>query len=420
MVTRPFPAQGVVAETLNLQAVAGYATAARSTSSRTTRSASRPTRRGRSTRYSSDLAKGFDSPIFHVNADDLEAAIAAIRLAMAFRARFRHDVVVDLVGYRRFGHNEQDEPAYTQPLMVKAIEATCRCDSSTRSRSRARASCPGAGRGAAAQVEASLKEAHEQLKEELAAPREQSGAPERRHLGVPRTAVEEATLRELNEELLAVPEGFQVHPKLARQLERRRETLGEGADRLGPGRARLREPAARGHPVRLTGQDSERGTFSHRHLVLHDHESAATHVPIQHLSAAAASCEVYNSPLSEFAALGFEYGYSVAVPNGLVLWEAQFGDFVNGAQIIIDQFLVSGFAKWEQTSRLTLLCPTATRATDPSTRAPEWSASSSRRRATSGSRTARRPRSTSTSCACRRTARLRARSSSSRRRAFSG
>ena len=356
-----FPAQGVVAETLNLQAVAGYATGgtlhvvANNQVGFTTDPAE-----GRSTRYSSDLAKGFDSPIFHVNADDPEAAIAAIRLAMAYRARFRHDVVVDLVGYRRFGHNEQDEPAYTQPLMVKAIERQPPVRQLYAQSLASEGVVPeGHDEEVLRGVEASLKEAHEQLKEELAAPREQRGAPERKHLGVPRTAVEEATLRELNEELLAVPDGFQVHPKLARQLERRRETLGE-AGGIDWGQAEALAFASlllEGTPVRLTGQDSERGTFSHRHLVLHDHETGATHVPIQHLSGAAASCEVYNSPLSEFAALGFEYGYSVAVPNGLVLWEAQFGDFVNGAQVIIDQFLVSGFAKWEQTSRLTLLLP---------------------------------------------------------------
>jgi 2-oxoglutarate dehydrogenase E1 component len=356
-----FPAQGVVAETLNLQAVAGYATGgtlhvvANNQVGFTTDPAE-----GRSTRYSSDLAKGFDSPIIHVNADDPEAAIAAIRLAMAFRARFRHDVVVDLVGYRRFGHNEQDEPAYTQPLMVKAIERHPPVRQLYAQSLAVQGLVPeGHDEELLHEVEASLKEAHEQLKEELAAPREQRGAPERRHLGVPRTAVEEATLRELNEELLAVPEGFQVHPKLARQLERRRETFGEeGGIDWGQAEALAFASLLReGTPVRLTGQDSERGTFSHRHLVLHDHETGATYVPIQHLEGAAASCEVYNSPLSEYAALGFEYGYSVAVPNGLVLWEAQFGDFVNGAQIVIDQFLVSGFAKWEQTSRLTLLLP---------------------------------------------------------------
>jgi 2-oxoglutarate dehydrogenase E1 component len=356
-----FPAQGVVAETFNLQAVAGYATGgtlhivANNQVGFTTDPAE-----GRSTRYSSDLAKGFDSPIVHVNADDPEAAIAAVRLAMAFRARFRHDVVVDLVGYRRFGHNEQDEPAYTQPLMVKAIESQPPVRQ-LYAQAVADAGLVPAGydEELVREVEASLKEAHEQLKEQLAAPRSDAGAPERKHRGVPMTAVEESTLRSLNEQLLEVPDGFTVHPKLARQLERRLNTLGEEGG-IDWGQAEALAFASlllEGVPVRLTGQDTERGTFSHRHLVLHDSETGATHVPIQHIPGAAASCEIYNSPLSEYAALGFEYGYSVAVPDGLVLWEAQFGDFVNGAQIVIDQFLVSGLAKWEQTSRLTLLLP---------------------------------------------------------------
>jgi 2-oxoglutarate dehydrogenase E1 component len=356
-----FPAQGVVAETLNLQAVPGYATGgtlhivANNQIGFTTDPSE-----ARSTRYATDLAKGFDSPIVHVNADDPEAALAAIRLAMAFRARFHHDAVVDLVGYRRFGHNEQDEPAYTQPLMVQAIE---RHPSVRQLYARVLAEAGHVPEGHDEElvrgVEAALKEAHEHLKEELAAPRAETGAPERKHRGVPRTAVDEDVLRDLNEQLLAVPDGFQVHPKLARQLERRRHTLGEEGG-IDWGQAEALAFASlllEGVPVRLAGQDSERGTFSHRHLVLHDHLTGATHVPIQHIRDADVSCEVYNSPLSEYAVLGFEYGYSVAVPDGLVLWEAQFGDFVNGAQIIVDQFLVSGFAKWEQTSRLTLLLP---------------------------------------------------------------
>jgi 2-oxoglutarate dehydrogenase E1 component len=356
-----FPAQGVVAETLNLQAVDGYATGgtmhivANNQVGFTT-----DPLEGRSTRYSSDLAKGFDSPIVHVNADDPEAALAAIRLAMAFRARFHHDVVVDLVGYRRFGHNEQDEPAYTQPLMVRAIESHPPVRQLyARALAAAGVIAEGYDDELLREAEAGLKEAHEQLKEELAAPRTGGGSPERKHRGVPTTAVDEGTLRNLNEQLLAVPEGFQVHPKLARQLERRLDTLGEeGGIDWGQAEAlAFASVLLEGVPVRLAGQDSERGTFSHRHLVLHDHVTGATHTPIQHIRGATASCEVFNSPLSEYAVLGFEYGYSVAVPDGLVLWEAQFGDFVNGAQVIVDQFLVSGFAKWEQTSRLTLLLP---------------------------------------------------------------
>ena len=172
------------------------------------------------------------------------------------------------------------------------------------------------------------------------------------------TAVAAERLRALNEQLLAVPEGFTVNPKLAKQLERRRDALDEGGIDWGQAEAlAFASLLEEGIPIRLTGQDTERGTFSHRHLVLHDAATGETYAPIQHLPGANASFEVYNSPLSEYAALGFEYGYSVAAPEALVLWEAQFGDFVNGAQIVIDQFIVAGRSKWGQTSRLTLLLP---------------------------------------------------------------
>jgi 2-oxoglutarate dehydrogenase E1 component len=356
-----FPAQGVVAETMNLQGLPGYTTGgtlhivANNQVGFTT-----DPEEGRSTRYSSDLAKGFDSPIIHVNADDPEAAVSAIRLALAYRRHFRHDVVVDLVGYRRYGHNEQDEPAYTQPLMAEAIER----HPPVRELYAAALVEQGAIQADEEQalVEAAdqkLKQAHDALRAELAAAPEDLKKRERVHRGVPPTAVEADVLRALNEQLLAVPDGFTVHPKLARQLERRRETLGtEGGIDWGQAEAlAFASLLLEGVPVRLTGQDTERGTFAHRHLVLHDAQTGERFTPIQHLPDAGAPFEIHNSPLSEFAALGFEYGYSVALPNGLVLWEAQFGDFVNNAQVIIDQFMVSGFAKWEQTSRLTLLLP---------------------------------------------------------------
>ncbi|MFN8188109.1 MAG: 2-oxoglutarate dehydrogenase E1 component [Gaiellales bacterium] len=356
-----FPGQGVVAETLNLQGVPGYTTGgtlhvvANNQVGFTTDPGD-----SRSTRYSSDLAKGYDCPIVHVNADDPEAALSAIRLAMAFRARFHHDVVVDLVGYRRFGHNEQDEPAYTQPLMARAIQGhpTVR-DVYAELLTREGVLAEGEVDRLIGEVEHRLKASHEALKAELAASTNGHGRRERSHRGVPVTSVTEDVLRDLNEQLLVVPEGFTVHPKLARQLGRRRETLGpEGGIDWGQAeQLAFASLLTEGIPVRLTGQDSERGTFSHRHLVLHDFATGARYTPIHHVREARASFEVHNSPLSEFAALGFEYGYSVAVPNGLVLWEAQFGDFVNNAQVVIDQFIVSGFTKWEQTSRLVLLLP---------------------------------------------------------------
>jgi 2-oxoglutarate dehydrogenase E1 component len=357
-----FPGQGVVAETFNLQSLEGYSTGGtlhlitNNQVGFTTDPAE-----GRSTRYSSDLAKGFDVPIVHVNADDPDAALSAVRLALAYRAEFGHDFVIDLVGYRRFGHQEQDEAAYTQPLQVERIEL----QATVREKYAARLVEEGVVTAEEAdaileEVVGALRAAHDRLRASIAAP----PAPPRVHVAttgtgdVVETAVADERLRALNEQLLAVPSGFTVHPKLERQLERRRETISDGGIDWGQAEglafASLLED---GISIRLSGQDTERGTFAHRHLVLHDPRTGETVAPIQHLPGATASFEVYNSPLSEYAALGFEYGYSVAAPDALVLWEAQFGDFVNGAQIVIDQFIVAGRSKWKQTSRLTLLLP---------------------------------------------------------------
>jgi 2-oxoglutarate dehydrogenase E1 component len=358
-----FPAQGIVAETLNLADLSGYSTGgtlhliANNQIGFTTDPAD-----GRSTRYSSDLAKGFDFPIIHVNADDAEAALAAVRLAMAFRRRFCTDVVIDLVGYRRHGHNEQDEAAYTQPLMAAQIER----QPSARQQYAQALVQESALREAeveelSGQVEARLKEAHERLKATFG-----EGVPAIAYEGrIPAsaeaevvTAVEAERLRALNDELLEVPEGFAVNPKLAKQLERRRSTLDQGGVDWGQAEElAFATLLVEGIPVRLTGQDTERGTFSHRHLVLHDAGTGEVYTPVQSVREATASFEVHNSPLSEAACVGFEYGYSVAAPETLVCWEAQFGDFVNGAQVAVDQFIVSGLSKWGQTSRLTLLLP---------------------------------------------------------------
>jgi 2-oxoglutarate dehydrogenase E1 component len=358
-----FPAQGVVAETLNLADLNGYSTGgtlhliANNQIGFTTDPAD-----GRSTRYSSDLAKGFDFPIIHVNADDAEAAVGAVRLAMAFRRRFCTDVVIDLVGYRRYGHNEQDEAAYTQPLMAARIEL----QPSVREQyaeTLAEEDAVNEQEAAALveRVETMLKGAHERLKQTFGqavpAVAYEGRIPSSSDAEVV-TTVAEARLRTLNEELLRVPDGFTVHPKLAKQLERRRETIEEGGIDWGQAEElAFASLLVEGIPVRLTGQDTERGTFSHRHLVLHDVHNGQAHAPIQHLDEASASFEVHNSPLSEAAAVGFEYGYSVAAPESLVCWEAQFGDFVNGAQVAVDQFIVSGLSKWGQTSRLSLLLP---------------------------------------------------------------
>jgi 2-oxoglutarate dehydrogenase E1 component len=358
-----FPGQGVVAETLNLQELEGYAVGgtlhviANNQVGFTT-----DPEEGRSTRYSSDLAKGFDTPIIHVNADDPEAAMSAIRLAMAFRERFRHDVVVDLVGYRRFGHNEGDEPSYTQPLMYKVIEEHPPVrELYANALVEAGVVTPEEAARLLEAVQERMRQAHEALKASFG-----SSGGRRRDRRIGRaadvkleTSVPADELLELNERLLEVPEGFQVHPKLVKALDRRRDTLGEegGIDWAQAEGLAFASLLVDGTPVRLTGQDTERGTFSHRHIVLHDHVTGATHTPIRHLPDAKAPFQVYNSPLSETAALGFEYGYSVASPRALVLWEAQFGDFVNSAQVIVDQFIVSGLSKWAQSSRLTLLLP---------------------------------------------------------------
>ncbi len=358
-----FAGQGSVAETLNLQALPGYATGgtlhliANNQVGFTTDPQS-----GRSTRYSSDLAKGFDIPIIHVNADDPEAALAAVRLALAYRRRFGHDVVVDLVGYRRHGHNEQDEAAYTQPLMAAAIER----HPTVREQFAARLVAEGdLTQEEADQLEqrvlAELKQAHEALRQTFG--QHEPAAADDTHVPAATgdevvTAVAAERLRSLNEQLLRVPSDFTVHPKLLRQLERRRQALEEGAIDWGQAEAlAFASLLVEGIPIRLTGQDTERGTFSHRHAVLHDVRTGATYTPLQHLDEAGAAFEIYNSPLSEYACLGFEYGYAVAAPEALVLWEAQFGDFVNGAQIVVDQFIAAGLSKWRESTRLTLLLP---------------------------------------------------------------
>jgi 2-oxoglutarate dehydrogenase E1 component len=358
-----FPAQGVVAETLNLADLNGYTTGgslhliANNQIGFTTEPAD-----ARSTRYSSDLAKGFDLPIIHVNADDPEAALSAIRLAMAFRRRFCTDIVIDLVGYRRHGHNEQDEAAYTQPLMAARIERQPSVrEQYAKSLVEQGAVTQEEADAMAARVDTTLKEAHERLKttfgQDVPAVAYEGRIPWSTGAEVV-TAVPTERLRALNDELLRVPDGFTVNPKLAKQLERRRSALDEGGVDWGQAEElAFATLLVEGIPVRLTGQDTERGTFSHRHLVLHDAQNGQAYAPIQNLNEATASLEIHNSPLSEEACLGFEYGYSVAAPEALVAWEAQFGDFVNSAQVAVDQFIVSGLSKWGQTSRLTLLLP---------------------------------------------------------------
>jgi 2-oxoglutarate dehydrogenase E1 component len=353
----------VVSETLNLGALQGYRTGG-TVHIITNNQVGFTTDMidSRSTRHASDLAKGFDVPIIHVNADDAEACLAAVRLAMAYRERFHEDVLIDLVGYRRHGHNEGDEPSYTQPQMYERIRTLPTV------RQRYAEELSRRGVLAPEQCEAladagyqRLVEIQQSFKASAAQPvRKEHPKPPERSSGVePETALSVELLKGLNEELLTRPEGFTVNPKLAKQLERRRTALGPegGIDWAHAEALALAGLLVDGVPIRLTGQDTERGTFSQRHLVLHDAVTGRKYAPIKHLPGALASLELHNSPLSELATLGFEYGYSAAAPETLVLWEAQFGDFVNGAQVIVDQFIVSGLSKWGLTTRLTLLLP---------------------------------------------------------------
>ncbi|MBV8990880.1 MAG: multifunctional oxoglutarate decarboxylase/oxoglutarate dehydrogenase thiamine pyrophosphate-binding subunit/dihydrolipoyllysine-residue succinyltransferase subunit [Solirubrobacterales bacterium] len=361
-----FPGQGVVAETLNLQALDGYTVGGTVHIIQNNQVGfTTDPDDARSTTWASDLAKGFDVPIIHVNADDVAACISAVRLAFAFRQEFGHDVLIDLIGYRRFGHNEADEPAYTQPEMYQVIKKHPPVrELFARQLIEQGVVTEQESTEMTDDVWAVLTERHQRLKERIAAAKEVEHATgeyqlDRTPSPEVKTAVHGERLRVLNEELLSVPDGFTVHPKLVKQLEQRREAL-EGSSGIVWAHAEALAFASlltEGIPIRLTGQDTERGTFSQRHLVLHDPKTGQEHCAMQHLPGALTPMELHNSPLSEMACLGFEYGYSQEGPETLVLWEAQFGDFVNSAQVIVDQFIASGLAKWGQTSRLTLLLP---------------------------------------------------------------
>jgi 2-oxoglutarate decarboxylase len=368
-----FPGQGVVAETLNLQALDGYTVGGtvhiiQNNQVGFTTDADD----ARSTTMASDLAKGFDVPIIHVNADDVAACISAIRLAFAYRQEFGHDVLIDLIGYRRFGHNEADEPAYTQPEMYAVIKKHPPVrELFARQLIEAGVVTEQESTEMTDRVWADLSETHQELKDRIAAAQESAQDPatgeyllDRTPSPEVKTAVALDRLQVLNEELLSIPDGFTVHPKLVKQLEQRREALRADAEKPTIAWAHAETLAygsllGEGIPIRLSGQDAERGTFSQRHLVLHDAKTGQEHCAIQHLPGAMAPMELHNSPLSEMACVGFEYGYSHEGPETLVIWEAQYGDFANGAQVIIDHFVTSGLAKWGQTSRLTLLLPHA-------------------------------------------------------------
>jgi len=358
-----FPGQGVVAETLNLSKLAGYTTGGTVHIIANNRLGftAEPSE-SYSTLYASGLARGFKIPIVHVNADDPEACVEAARLAFAYRQRFQRDFIIDLVGYRRHGHNEGDEPAFTQPRLYARIAAhpTVR------------------ERWAATLVARKILQPHEpeavyrRYMDRLQAVLDGldpdahyvEPALEPPPTGAARdalTGVPLERLRALNAALLEVPPGFSVHRKLEKARERRRHALDDPdaptVDWALAEELALASILADGVPIRFTGEDVERGTFSQRHAVLHDVRTGARHVPLEALPQARAAFEIHNSPLSENAVLGFEYGYNIQAPDRLVIWEAQYGDFVNGAQVVIDEFLVSARAKWGQKPSLVLLLP---------------------------------------------------------------
>ncbi|MGH2389290.1 MAG: 2-oxoglutarate dehydrogenase E1 component [Chloroflexota bacterium] len=349
-----FPGEGVVAEALNLAQLKGYRTggAVHIIVNNQIGFTTGP-RDARSTLYAGDLAKGFEIPIVHVNADDPEACIAAANLAYAYRQKFHKDFLIDLVGYRRWGHNEADEPAFTQPLLYEKVRAH------PTARTLYAQALAEQGVVPAEESETLLREAMARLQEigpepeHRPEPRPEAGSPSIS------TAVPVERLRAYNDGLLAWPEGFTVHPKLERILKGRQGALapGGGIDWGHAESLAFASLLAEGTPIRLAGQDAERGTFSQRHLVLHDVRNGELFSPLQDLPEARASFSVYNSPLSEIAPLGFEFGYNEVAREALVLWEAQYGDFANAAQVIIDQFIAASRSKWRQQPSLVMLLP---------------------------------------------------------------
>jgi 2-oxoglutarate dehydrogenase E1 component len=353
-----FPGEGVSAETLNLSRLPGYRTGG-TIHIITNNQLGFTTERqdARSTTYASDLAKGFEIPVVHVNADDPEACMAVARMAYAYREKFNKDFMIDLVGYRRFGHNEGDEPAYTQPLMYETIRdhPTVR-EIWAGELERRGVLDEGEAEAMFEEVMADMAEVQKKPTDEL---KEEDFVTDELYtplVGIPETAVAAERLSGLNEALLEVPEGFTPNSKLERLFQKNRGDF-DSIDWAHAEALAFASLLEEGTPVRLTGQDTERGTFSQRHAVLSNAETDERYVPLQNLPQSSASFSIYNSPLSEIAVLGFEYGYSVNSENALVLWEAQYGDFANVGQPMIDQFIVSGQAKWGQTSGLVLLLP---------------------------------------------------------------
>lgn len=358
-----FAGQGVVAETLNLSNITGYRVGGtiHVIINNQLGFTTSPTE-ARSSEYSTDVAKMVQAPIFHVNGDDPEAVVRVARLAFAYRQAFHKDVVVDMVCYRRHGHNEGDDPSYTQPLMYKRIDAR-RSVRKLYTEALVRR-----GDISFEEAEAALDDFQSRLQVALDetrshdAPPPLAHAPERHYEGVRAhfdTGVSQESLDEVFAAIETVPEGFTVHPKLAKQFEGRHEmfTVDHEVDwALGEAFA-FGTLVHEGTSVRVVGEDSQRGTFSHRHAALIDYENGERFIPLKMAARDGAKFWIYDSLLSEFAALGFEYGYSVENKDALVVWEAQFGDFMNGAQVIIDNFIVAAEDKWGQTSGLVMMLP---------------------------------------------------------------
>nr|WP_110182600.1 multifunctional oxoglutarate decarboxylase/oxoglutarate dehydrogenase thiamine pyrophosphate-binding subunit/dihydrolipoyllysine-residue succinyltransferase subunit [Nocardioides solisilvae] len=357
-----FAGQGVVAETLNLSQLRGYRTGGtvhvvvNNQVGFTTSPGS-----SRSSLYATDVARMVQAPIFHVNGDDPEACIRVARLAFEYRQAFNKDVVIDLVCYRRRGHNEGDDPSYTQPLMYDLIEQKRSV------RKLYTESLIGRGDITLEEAEQVLRDYQQQLervftevREATAQPSEWTTVPDypEKSAGTRSTAISAEVLKRISDAYITPPEGFTVHPKVMPQLQRRAAAITDGPIDWGTGEIlAFGSLLMDGRPVRLAGQDSRRGTFVQRFATIIDRKNADEWTPLTNLSEDQAKFYVYDSLLSEYAALGFEYGYSVARPDALVLWEAQFGDFVNGAQTVIDEFISAGETKWQQQSGVVLLLP---------------------------------------------------------------
>ncbi|MEU7002157.1 multifunctional oxoglutarate decarboxylase/oxoglutarate dehydrogenase thiamine pyrophosphate-binding subunit/dihydrolipoyllysine-residue succinyltransferase subunit [Nonomuraea sp. NPDC046570] len=362
-----FAGQGVVAETLNLSQLRGYRTGGtvhivvNNQVGFTTSPAS-----SRSSVYATDVARMIQAPIFHVNGDDPEAVVRVGKLAFEYRQAFRKDVVIDMVCYRRRGHNEGDNPAFTQPLMYDLIDAK------RSTRKLYTEALIGRGDITVEEAEQALRDYQAKLEQAFTETREASKKPlEPGAMVVPAreevvkwshddtpTAITDETLKRVVDTQLNLPEGFTIHPRLAPVIQRRGQMVEQDQIDWSMGETlAFGSLLIDGHPVRLVGQDSRRGTFTQRHAVLVDRVTGEEHTPLKAFNDGTTKLYIYDSLLSEFAALGFEYGYSVERPDALVAWEAQFGDFVNGAQTIIDEFISSGEQKWGQKSGVVLLLP---------------------------------------------------------------